>query len=94
MNNPVPSFFNFSDVWRCYADAEITLDVDPRCIVTAPNNNTIGEWRRQPYFFRNKVCNDDDCMVRCDENGVTYNSDYGTDYDVGDVVPCFRFGKI
>ena len=76
--------------YTCYADAAKTQVVDSRCIATAPNSKTVGEWFRMKSTWGNSVCNDFICKWRCNANGIGILSDYGPEHGVGDVVACFR----
>ena len=64
--------------------------MDPRCIITAPDDSNDGEWYRADDSWMNE-CDDNTCTLMCYANGVAFQSDAGGQVmEDGVVVPCIR----
>jgi len=75
----------------CYTNETYSATVDDTCVSEAPSDSVNGQWYRMPADWHDGVCDDSNCIIRCRDNGVAFNSDYGTEYNTnGDTIECVR----
>lgn len=76
--------------FNCYLDNSYTSIVSSSCIAEEPSDIVQGSWYRMPSSWHDGKCDDSTCDMRCRENGVAFDSDYGPEYGVGDLIQCVR----